>query len=199
MKKLFTTLCLTLTLLLGSASMSWSADFQKGLAAADRGDFATALREWKPLAEQGDATAQYNLGVMYDKGQGVPKDYKTAVKWYKLVAEQGYAVAQSNLGVMYANGEGIPQDYKTAMKWYRLSAKQGFANAQSNLGLMYVNGTGVLQDYARAHMWWNIAASSGDKDAVINRDLVAKRMTPSQIEIAQKLARECVRKQYKGC
>ena len=85
------------------------------------------------------------------------------------------------------------------MKWWRLAAEQGNATAQSNLGWMYLRGDGVPQDNAYAHMWWNIAASSGDKDAVKNRGVVAKRMIPSQIAEAQKLARECVRKKYKGC
>ena len=73
-------------------------DFDKGLTAAQSGDYATALREWTPLAEQGNAAAQTNLGVMYDNGQGVPQDYAAAVRWYRLAAEQGYAAAQSNLG-----------------------------------------------------------------------------------------------------
>jgi TPR repeat protein len=90
MRNLTTALCLTIIVLLGSAGISWSADFLKGLVAAQRGDFATALREWTPLAEQGDAFAQTNLGLMYSKGKGVPQDYKTAVKWYRLAAEQGY-------------------------------------------------------------------------------------------------------------
>ena len=86
------------------------------------------------------------------------------------------------------------------MKWYRLAAKQGYAHAQSDLGVMYGKGQGVLQDYVRAHMWWNIAASSGEsKNASNNRDIVAKKMNSNQIEKAQKLARECVRKKYKGC
>ena len=66
----------------------------------DKGDYATALREWRPLAEQGHAPAQFNLGWMYDEGKGVPKDYKTAFKWYRLAAEQRFAFAQSNLDVM---------------------------------------------------------------------------------------------------
>ena len=163
MKTLLTTLCLTIAVLLGSVGVSESADFQKGLTAARSGDFATALREWKPLAEQGDAVAQFLLGAMYDEGHGVPQDEKTAVKWYTLAAEQGDASAQGNLGVMYAFG------------------------------------TGVLKDYIYAHMWGNIAASIGGKDKGKVRDFVEKKMTPSQIETAQKLARECVRKKYKGC
>ena len=163
MTTLTTTLCLTVAVLLGSMGESWSADFQKGLTAAEQGDFATALREWTPLAEQGIAFAQFNLGVMYEKGQGVS------------------------------------QDYKTAVKWYRLSTKQGNAAAQSNLGTMYGTGNGVRKDYVRAHMWYNIAARSGNKVASKNRDIVAKKMNSNQIEKAQNLAHECVRKEYKRC
>jgi|TARA_Y100000031_G_scaffold108637_1_gene119510 hypothetical protein len=71
--------------------------------------------------------------------------------------------------------------------------------SQTSLGFMYGTGQGVIQDNVYAHMWWNIAASQGYKDAMENRDIVAKHMSPSQIETAKKLARECVRKNYKGC
>ena len=161
--KTLRTICLTLTLLLGSVGTSWGADFYKGVDAAKSGDFATALREFRPLAEQGIAEAQYNLGNMYRKGEGVPQDDKTAVKWYTLAAEQGYADAQNNLGVMYANGEG------------------------------------VIKDNVYAHMWGNIAASNGYENGVKLRDLAAGQMTPADISTAQNLARECVRKNYKGC
>ena len=99
MRHLTAILCLTIAVLFGSAGVSWSADYQKGLDAAQSGDYATALREWKPLAENKGASslfyskedvidAQYNLGVMYDNGNGVPQDYKTAVKWYNLAAKR---------------------------------------------------------------------------------------------------------------
>jgi len=81
MRNLTATMCLTLAVLLGSAGMSWSADLQKSFTAAQSGDFATALREWTPLAEQGDANAQFNLGVMYDEGLGVIQDYVRAHMW----------------------------------------------------------------------------------------------------------------------
>ena len=137
---------------------------------------------------------------MYRRGQGAPKNHKTAVKWYTLAAKQGIADAQYNLGVMYNEGQGVPQNYKTAVKWYTLAAKQWNTSAQNNLGVMYDEGRGVLQDYVRAHMWFNIAASSGDsKNASKNRDKVARKMNSNQIEKAQDLARECVRKKYKGC
>jgi TPR repeat protein len=211
MKHLPITICLTLTLLLGSAGMSWNADFQKGVIAYDSDDYATALREWTPLAKNEGISsifyskkdvilAQRKLGWMYFAGQGVQQDYDTAVKWYTLAAEQGDATAQYNLGLMYRKGKGVPQDYKTAVKWFTLSAKQGDADAQYNLGVMYENGRGILQDYVRAHMWINIASIPGEsKNASKNRDIVAKKMSSSQLEKAQKLARECVRKKYNGC
>ncbi len=122
------------------------------------------------------------------------------MKWYRLAAEQGGAKAQYNLGWMYDEGLGVLQDYKTAVKWYRLAAEQGIAVAQLNLGWMYKEGQGLPQDYVYAHMWTNIAASSGkSKSASKNRDIIAKLMTPAQIAEAHKLARECVRKKYKGC
>ena len=152
---------LLLTLLVGTPA--FSADFQKGVTAYKSGDYATALREFTPLAEQGYASAQFNLGLMYDKGQGVPQDYKTAVKWYRLAAEQGYADAQTKLGVMYAKGQG------------------------------------VIQDFIYAHIWGNIAAMNGNELGAKLQDVVAGLLTPSQLKTAQKLTRECIAKNYKGC
>ncbi len=189
---LIVALCAGFTL--GLTAPTW-AGFDEGVAAYYRGDYATALREWRPLAEQGNADAQYNLGVMYNNGQGVPEDDAEAVKWFRKAAEQGYAEAQSNLGAMYGKGQGVPQDYAKALRWYRKAAEQGYAIAQGNLGFMYEMGQGVPLDYAQAHMWFGLAASRfppgeyRDK-AVKNRDFLAKRMTPAQIAEAQKLARE---------
>mgnify|MGYP001960971729 CR=1 FL=1 len=121
------------------------------------------------------------------------------VKWFRFAAEQGNARAQYNLGVMYEKGKGVPQNHNTAVKWYRLSAEQGDVFAQHNLGVGYYKGTGVKQDYVYAHMWGNIAAFNGDDFGAKLRDFVAKKMTPSQLKSAQKLARECVRKKYKKC
>jgi len=198
MKRLLPIL-LTLVVLLFNPTEGWSADFRKGLDAAQRGDYATALREWKPLAEQGDASAQLNLGVMYHNGKGVPKDDREAVKWFRLAAEQGNAPAQSLLGLMYDEEEGVPKDDKEAVKWYRLAAEQGLADAQFNLGFMYGKGEGVPKDYVEAYKWGNLAAANGNEKGAKLRDMLEKEMTPSQIEKAQDLSRECVKKNYKGC
>ena len=176
-----------------------AADFQKGLDAANAGDYATALAEWTPLAEAGDADAQYNLGIMYDNGRGVPQDDAEAVKWFRIAAEAGYVDAQYNLGVMYDNGEGVLQDDAEAVKWYRLAAEAGYPRAQNNLGFMYEKGEGVLQDDRLAYMWYNIAAAQGLELAKENRDKAAKRMTPTQRSEAQEMSRRCLARNYKNC
>ena len=145
------------------------------------------------VAAEGDAYTQFMLGLVYDQGQGGPQDYVQAVAWYRKAADQGNAAAQVNLGVKYERGQGVPQDYVQAVAWYRKAADQGNASARTNLGVMYANGQGVPQDYIQAHMWWNLAASrytdpTDRADAVKRRDLVAAKMTPTQIAEAQRLA-----------
>lgn len=98
-----------------------------------------------------------------------------------------------------AKGEAEKQDYAEALKGYKLSAEQGYASAQFSLGSMYANGLGVTQDYVRAVKWLNLAVISGDSVAVKNRDILAKKMTQQQLAEAQKLARECLAREYKGC
>ena len=115
---------------LGLSGPVMAGPFEDGLAAAQRGDFATALRLWQPLADQGYVGAQFNLGVMYRDDLGVPRDYQEAVKWFRLAAEQGNANAQFNLGRMYFNGHGVPQDYAEAVMWFRGAADKGTAIAQ---------------------------------------------------------------------
>ena len=166
------------------------ADYKAGEDAYNRGDFATALREWRPLAEQGDALAQYNLGVLYRKGRGVPQDDVQARQWYEKAAAQGQAKAQYNLGTLYLNGGGVPKDYQQALRWFRMAADQGEALAQTKIGIMYDDGQGVPHDFVQAHKWYNLAATNGDKPAAELRDALAKQMTPAQIAEAQKLAQE---------
>ena len=138
---------------------------ENGIAAYSRKDYPTALRLLRPLANQGNATAQNNLGAMYGKGEGVPQDYAEAMKWYRKAAEQGNADAQLNLGNMYAKGEGVPQDYVQAATWFRKAAEQGNAVAQSYLGFMYAKGQGVPQDYVEVMKWYRKAAEQGNAAA----------------------------------
>ena len=105
--------------------------FDAAVEAYERGDYATALAGFQNYAEQGNALAQFNLGLMYANGEGVPEDDAEAVRWYRLGAEQGNARAQSNLGVMYASGKGVPKDDAEAVRWVRLAAEQGYATARA--------------------------------------------------------------------
>ena len=106
MRKLLAVLALCLW-----TSVAWADAFEDAFAAYNR-----------LAAEQGDATAQFNLALMYEIGKGVPQDYAQALKWYRKAAEQGNAKAQNNLALMYAKGQGVPQDYVQAHKWFNLAA-----------------------------------------------------------------------------
>jgi hypothetical protein len=194
------------------AGTAFAEPFEDATKAYYRGDYETAYRLIKPLAEQGLPEAQFNLGLMYDKGQGVPQDYAEAVKWYRKAAEQGNAKAvksyrkaaeqgnaeaQFNLGLMYDKRQGVPQNYAEAVKWYRKAAEQGFAEAQTNLGIMYFTGQGVPKDYVLAHMWFHLAISRYPASEKAKRertekirDIAASKMTPTQIAEARRLARE---------
>src|SRR5450756_2584758 len=192
--------CVCLFALTGQAIADSLSDAKR---VYDAGDYAKAATLFRPLAEQGDASAQLELGVMYDNGEGVLQDDKEAVKWFRLAADQGNADAQFNLGVMYDNGGGVPQDYTEAVKWFRLAAEQGDAKAQANLGAKYDKGQGVSQDYALAYMWANIASAKAPaselQQIVSYRDSIAKKMTAQQIAEVEELARKCTAKKFKGC
>ncbi len=166
------------------------AGYSDGMAAYKRGDFVTAASEFLPLARDGDARAQRNLGYLYEKGKGVPQDHGQAVSWYRKAADQGDAKAQFNLAIMYYNGEGIVRNYRAAAAWLRKAADQGHTKAQYSLGTMSSSGRGILTDVVEAHMWFTLAGGNGDKEAIKKISFVKMRMTPSQIEKAKRLARE---------
>ncbi|MBF0296955.1 MAG: sel1 repeat family protein [Magnetococcales bacterium] len=112
-------------------------------------------------AEQGDPEAQYDLGVMHERGEGMPVSLVEAERWYRLAAEQGLAMAQYNLGVLCIEGEGVRRRDGEGVKWFRLAAEQGMAEAQFNLGVMYQAGRGVSRDVVRAYAWIALAATGG--------------------------------------
>jgi TPR repeat protein len=97
------------------------------LSAYQKGDYTGAFKEWQPLAEQGNATAQFNVGLMYYQGQGVRQDYGYGADWFRRAAQQGYAKAQHDLGAMYGVGKGVKRDYVEAFMWLNLCAAHGGA------------------------------------------------------------------------
>ena len=166
------------TALLGASvfsfhSTAWAdtpeQQFQQGLEATKRGDYQIAFKLWLPLAEQGNATTQFNVGLMYAEGQGVKQDDVEAIKWFRKAAEQGLAQAQYSLGLMYAEGRGVKQDDVEAVKWYRKAAEQGHARAQLLLGYSYLLGKGVQVNKALAKEWFGKACDNGDQIGCINK------------------------------
>ena len=126
------------------------------------------LETLRNSAEQGDASAQAQIGYRYEIGQGVPQDYAEALKWYQKAAAQGNAYGEYDLGVLYDHGHGVPQDYAEALKWYQQAADQGNALGEHGLGVLYDNGHGVPQDYTQAVKWYQKAADQGLADAEHN-------------------------------
>ena len=161
MKRLLTTLVI-LTGLFGAGGAVWAQDYRKGFKAWLAGDYATALKEFRPLADQGDAVAQNKLGLMYENGEGVTQDYAEAVKWYRKAAEQGYPLAQDNLGVMYFNGNGVLQDTIAAHMWFNIAAANGDPDAAKHRDI--AAGKLSSSDIVKAQQKAKRCMASGYKD-----------------------------------
>ena len=137
-----------------------------------------------------DEVMEYNTGLMYYKGEGVPQDYAEAANWFILSAKKGYAPALYSLGHMYSRGNGVPQSMAQAFKHFSLAAEQGYPAAQFAVGYMYAKGQAVPQDKMLSHMWLNLAAASDVSEAAALRDQMAKMMTPEELGKAQRMAVE---------
>jgi TPR repeat protein len=171
------------------AGAALAAPLDEGVNAARSGDFATAFRLLMPLADAGNADAQFVLGVLNANGRGVPANKAAAAEWYRRAAEQGLPEAQNNLGALYAAGEGVPHDHAIAYKWWSLAAERGFGRSQVNLAELYLEGEGVPQDYVEAYKWARLAAVLGDVEAPKVLDHLARVMTTEQIAEGDRLAR----------
>ncbi|MDA1325825.1 MAG: tetratricopeptide repeat protein [Proteobacteria bacterium] len=175
-----------------SAAPAAGADMASGLAAVKKGDYETALKEWLPLAEDGNPSAQYNIGQLYRLGRGVPKDYTKASQWYEKAAEMRHSGARHNLAVLYEKGLGVPIDYAKALDWYEKAANQDYGIAQFNLAVMYSVGQGTKRDLVKAYTWYAIAADRDIDGAAENSDQIAKLMTEDQLKEALERAREWI-------
>jgi V8-like Glu-specific endopeptidase len=154
-----------LILLLGLASPAVAAELDEAVAAAHGGDYATALRRLSPLAEKGDARAQFDIGFMHAYGWGVPRNPAEAITWYRKAADQGLPVAQHFVGLAYVNGEGVRGDEAEAARWFARAAAQGFAQAQYMLGLMTLDGRGVTKDPVQGYALIVMAGQGGVRSA----------------------------------
>jgi len=165
---------------------AYAGPLEDGIAAYHAKDYETAVKLWRPLAEQGNAAAQYQLGTLYAEGKGVAQSDATAVEWFKKAAEQGNAPAQYNLAVSYAEGLGVEKDETAAAKWFRRAADQGMPYAQLNLGILYATKRGVVPDDVEAVKWLELAiyalpAGGARSDAARMLKQVADRLTEEQL------------------
>ena len=141
-------------------------------------NYKKSVEYYRKAAEKGHATAQNDLGFMYQNGFGVPANDIEAVLWYRKAAEQELPLSQNNLGWMFENGRGVAQDYEEAIKWYTKAAEQNFAGSQYNLGRMYENGMGVNEDISAAKYYYTKAAENGSTiaknrlDEIINEEKI---------------------------
>jgi TPR repeat protein len=181
-------------LLLIVATPSGAQNFYKGMEAYRQADYGTARREWEPLAVRGDDLAQYNMGVLYDSGLGVPVDKARALLWYRKSAEQGFALAQNNLGRMFYAGDSVPPNYARAVVYFRKAADQGVAFSHFFLGMIYAGGgPGVRADPIQAYQWLTTASDLHKSpryrnDALASRALIGQGMAPNHISVAERLA-----------
>ena len=177
--------------LIGLAS---AGPLEDGVAAYRQGDFAAAIRLLRPLADAGDAKAEFHLGRMYALGQGVGQDPGQAITWYRKAAQHGDAEAEFVLGVMFLDRSGAPQE--EALVWLRKAADKGMFNAQFRLGMIYAKGAaGLAQDPIAARMWLSLAAERAENAYVHDlvtkeRDKLSAAMTPAEIAEAQRRAIE---------
>jgi TPR repeat protein len=176
-----------------------AGDLEDAEAAFYKNDYKMALEKFKSAAEGGNAHAQFMVGALYQEGKGTTQNYKEAARWYGLGAAQGDAAAMVNLGALYSQGLGVAQNYALGIKWVRTAAEQGHPLGQFKLGASYVMGKGSLENFVLAHMWLNLSSAGGNKEASTFRDVLSKQMTPQQIAEAQKLAKECLARNFKNC
>ena len=173
-----------------SIQSSMASNLTDAYNAYINGDFDTALRLITPLAEKGDAEAQFVLGYMYETGHVAPQNSIEAAKWFRKAADGGDTMAQISLGRLYEKGKGVPQDYAEAKDLYAKAAANGSARGHFRLAGLYRFGLGMPQDLVRAHMHFNLAAAGFTiLPARENRDEIAKSMTAAQLSEARRLAR----------
>ena len=180
---------LILTLLAGYWQVGVGAD-ENNKTQGVLGYLSMPPQEVRKLADQGDADAQYYLGLMYSEGYGLPQNYSEAVKWWKLAAQKGGGYSFVNLGKAYETGRGVQQDYQEAINWWLKGAERGDVLSINKLATTYEVGFIVTEDKIQAHKWWNVASARGDIDATGRRNNLEEGMTPEQITEAQRLALE---------
>lgn len=163
------------------------ADGVAGLQAYEAGDYATALKEFLPLAEAGQPSAQAAIGQMYLDGHGVPQDPAQAAIWLEKAAGGGNARARAQIGALYATGTGVTQDEMKASYWLLKAANQNVRQSQRFMALRFYAGQGVPKDLAQSFLYAALCARQGDQDGQALLNQLATEMTPDEKARAQAL------------
>jgi hypothetical protein len=153
-------------------------------------DYAIAAKWFRAAADKGNARAQYDLGVLYERGRGVPVDFAAAAEWYRKAAQQQYPLAEFNLAVVYTKGQGMRQDLSEAAQWYRRAAGHGVIQAMVNLAVLYERGDGVVTSAASAYAWYLAAGRRGNDAAARRAEELFAVLTRADQVRAQTLAGE---------
>ncbi len=179
-----------LTIGLTFVPVAGSADWDEVQSAYEAGDAVRLVAALTPLAENGDAEAQFNLGILHDTGQGVPQSYPEAVRWYLMASDQGHATAQYNLGLLYFEGKGVARDRAMALDLYRRAARNGDADAFSSIGYMYLYGIGVDENRLEGLAYFLLAAERGSGDGARNRDRVLRDFDTNDFAFARRRSQD---------
>lgn len=143
-------------------SKTSAADFQRGIDAYNAKDYAGAFKEWKPLADAGDARGQFKLAGLYWRGKGVEKNSEEAIRLLQLSANQKYAFSMALLGTFYRDGDGVPYDSRKCYSLIKGAAEQVHFMALTTLGNLYADGKCVERDAVQALKWWKVVVRLWD-------------------------------------
>ena len=187
MKPVFKVTCMSYALILPLSSQTALADYEDGVEAAFAGDFETAFAEFTIAAQDGLSLAQYNLGILYFTGQGVPQNLEEAFKWTKEAAEQGHLNAQFNLGSLYLDGQGTKANVSEGINWFTRAAKNGHDNSAYSLAKMYQEGDFVDSDLVKAHAWAAQSEVNKHSEGTLLKNEIAQVLSDEEIRQARRL------------
>jgi len=171
----------------------------QGYKALENKEYNKALFYLSYEANLGDDRAQYNLGIMYKKGLGVPVNDNEAFSWFFLSADQGNILAKYALGNAYLKGEGINKNYLLAFKSYKYAGLKGHPMARLNIGNMYFNGLGINRNYPKAYLWWRIAQDQNTNGARENIEILEKKMNSSEKYKGKEMYKNCMKDSLYNC
>ena len=182
MTNFFNITCRVMALVIGLCGVTalQGQTLQQSDEAYAKKDYKTAFEGYRKLGNQGNATAQFQLGLMYHQGEGQTKDDTKALFWYRKAADQGNSNAQFNVGLMYHNGEAVAKNEQQAVSWLLKAAQQGHSQAQSNLVIHYFNGLGTPKDLEKAYYWLLIYSQPNDAEAAKNVASLQSMLSPEQ-------------------